>query len=64
MKIFLIKDFESIKSKIMKEHKKQILDIVNKLKRTDLLMYDEKKIMKIYSENIAKVGKCKLCTSF
>jgi hypothetical protein len=48
----------------MKEHKKQILDIVNKLKRTDLLMYDEKKIMKIYSENIAKVGKCKLCTSF
>jgi hypothetical protein len=64
MKIFLIKDFESIKSKIMKEHKKQILDIVNKLKRTDLLMYDEKKIMKIYSENIAKVGKCKFCTSF
>ena len=52
MKIFLIKDFESIKSKITKEHKKQILDIVNKLKRTDLLKYDEKKIMKIYSENI------------
>jgi hypothetical protein len=48
----LIKDFESIKSEIMKEHKKQIANIVNILKKTDLQRYDEKKFKKILNRDI------------
>jgi hypothetical protein len=52
IKIFLIKDFGSIKYEIMEKQKKQIADIVNKLKRTDLQKFDEKKFSKISSKDI------------